>query len=123
MKSIQQIQNTINGRNGNSSNFFESFYDREQKRTTNRSIARVPRCSIGKDPMQEKVDDYRMAFKGSSTINWCDKCKIGLANERRLVEFVNAVVRRLSKRKSQWMIRITEYADRLLEDLDKDRLS
>ncbi|HPF95016.1 MAG TPA: class I tRNA ligase family protein [bacterium] len=100
--------------------FFDSFYDREQKRA--RPIDQLPEylVSIGKDPMQEKVDDYRMAFKGSSTINWCDKCKIGLANE----EAVGGVCERcgspvVEKEKSQWMIRITEYADRLLEDLDK----
>ncbi len=52
-------------------------------------------------------------------INWCTSCKIGLANE----EVVNGVCERcgsevVRKVKSQWMLKITEYADKLLEGLD-----
>ena len=52
-------------------------------------------------------------------INWCTSCKVGLANE----EVVNGHCERcgaevIRKVKSQWMLKITEYADKLLEGLD-----
>ena len=60
-----------------------------------------------------------MAYKAKTKINWCLSCKIGLANE----EVVNGVCERcggqVEKRdKEQWMIAITKYAQRLLDDLD-----
>ncbi len=52
-------------------------------------------------------------------INFCTGCKVGLANE----EVVNGVCERcgspvVQKEKSQWMLKITEYAQRLIDDLD-----
>jgi len=60
-----------------------------------------------------------LAYKTSMPVNWCTSCKCVLANEE-VVEGVcercgSAVVR---KEKSQWMLRITQYADRLVDDLD-----
>ena len=60
-----------------------------------------------------------LAYKDKKAINWCKSCKIGLANE----EVVNGACERcggeVEKRdKEQWMIAITKYADRLLEDLE-----
>lgn len=60
-----------------------------------------------------------LAYKTSQPINWCLSCKIGLANE----EVVNGKCERCGgatekRDKEQWMIAITKYADRLLEDLD-----
>ncbi len=60
-----------------------------------------------------------LAYKAEMPINWCTSCKIGLANE----EVVNGVCERcgsevVRKVKSQWMLKITEYADKLLEGLD-----
>jgi leucyl-tRNA synthetase len=60
-----------------------------------------------------------LAYKAAIPINWCTSCKIGLANE----EVVGGVCERcggevVRKVKSQWMLRITEYAQRLLDDLD-----
>lgn len=60
-----------------------------------------------------------LAYKTTLAINWCTSCKIGLANE----EVVNGVCERCGGRvekrdKEQWMIAITKYAERLLEDLD-----
>ncbi|MEG1658608.1 MAG: leucine--tRNA ligase [Oscillibacter sp.] len=60
-----------------------------------------------------------LAYKASMPVNWCTSCKIVLANEE-VVEGVcercgGAVVRR---EKSQWMLAITKYADRLIDDLD-----
>ncbi len=60
-----------------------------------------------------------LAYKAEMPINWCTSCKIGLANE----EVVNGVCERcgsevVRKVKSQWMLKITEYADKLLEGLN-----
>ncbi|MBR4732185.1 MAG: leucine--tRNA ligase [Lachnospiraceae bacterium] len=60
-----------------------------------------------------------LAYKTEMPINWCTSCKVGLANE----EVVNGVCERcgsevVRKVKSQWMLKITEYADKLLEGLD-----
>ncbi len=61
-----------------------------------------------------------LAYKKEMSVNWCTSCKVVLANE----EVVNGVCERCSgevvhKVKSQWMLKITEYAQRLLDDLDK----
>ena len=60
-----------------------------------------------------------LAYKKEMAVNFCTSCKVVLANE----EVVNGVCERCSsavirKVKSQWMLKITEYADRLIEDLD-----
>ena len=59
-----------------------------------------------------------LAYKTTMPINFCTGCKVGLANE----EVVNGVCERcgsevVQKEKSQWMLKITEYAQRLIDDL------
>ena len=66
-----------------------------------------------------KLFNAGLAYKTEMPINWCTSCKVGLANE----EVVNGVCERcgaevVRKVKSQWMLKITEYADKLLEGLD-----
>ncbi len=61
-----------------------------------------------------------LAYEKEMPINWCPSCKTGLANE----EVVNGCCERChsevtQKNLKQWMLKITAYADRLLEDLDK----
>ncbi len=61
-----------------------------------------------------------LAYEKEMPINWCPSCKTGLANE----EVVNGKCERCGadvtkKNLKQWMLRITDYADRLLNDLDK----
>ncbi len=60
-----------------------------------------------------------LAYKAEMPVNWCTSCKVGLANE----EVVNGLCERcgsevVQKVKSQWMLKITEYAQRLIDDLD-----
>ena len=60
-----------------------------------------------------------LAYKKEFPINWCPSCKVGLANE----EVVNGGCERcgnevVKKIKNQWMLKITAYADRLIDDLD-----
>ena len=63
---------------------------------------------------------HDLAYKATMPINFCTGCKVGLANE----EVVNGVCERcgspvVQKEKSQWMLKITEYAQRLIDDLDE----
>ena len=63
---------------------------------------------------------HDLAYKASMPVNWCTSCKCVLANE----EVVNGVCERcgapvIRKEKSQWMLAITKYAQRLIDDLDK----
>ena len=62
---------------------------------------------------------HDLAYKATMPVNWCTSCKCVLANE----EVVEGVCERcgapvIRKEKSQWMLRITKYADRLIDDLD-----
>ena len=62
---------------------------------------------------------HGLAYKKEMSVNWCTSCKCVLANE----EVVNGVCERcgsevVRKVKSQWMLKITAYADRLIDDLD-----
>ncbi len=66
-----------------------------------------------------KLFKARLAYKKEMPINWCTSCMVGLANE----EVVNGVCERcgspvVRKVKSEWMLKITEYADKLIEGLN-----
>lgn len=66
-----------------------------------------------------KLFEKGLAYKKETSINWCTNCKIGLANE----EVVNGVCERcggevVRKVKNQWMLKITDYAEKLIKDLD-----
>ena len=62
---------------------------------------------------------HGLAYKTTMTINYCTSCKVGLSNE----EVVNGKCERcgsdvIQKEKSEWMLKITDYAQRLIDDLD-----
>ncbi len=66
-----------------------------------------------------KLFEKGLAYKKEAPINWCTDCKVGLANE----EVVNGVCERcggevIKKVKNQWMLKITDYAEKLINDLD-----
>lgn len=66
-----------------------------------------------------KLFENGLAYKDKMAINWCPSCKVGLANE----EVVNGCCERcgaqvVRKDKEQWMVAITKYADRLIDDLE-----
>ena len=66
-----------------------------------------------------KLYEKGLAYKKEMAVNWCTSCKCVLANE----EVVGGVCERcgsevVRKTKSQWMLKITAYADRLIDDLD-----
>ncbi|MBU2634951.1 leucine--tRNA ligase, partial [Patescibacteria group bacterium] len=61
-----------------------------------------------------------LAYKAKMSINWCPSCKIGLANEEVIDEKCERCGKRVTrKEKEQWLLKITKYADRLIQDLDK----
>ena len=67
-----------------------------------------------------KLFEKGLAYKSEMPINWCTSCKVGLANE----EVVNGVCERcgsevVRKVKSQWMLKITEYAEKLIDGLEE----
>jgi leucyl-tRNA synthetase len=67
-----------------------------------------------------KLYEKGLAYKKEMPINWCPSCKVGLANE----EVVNGNCERCGspttrRRISQWVVKITEYADKLIDGLDK----
>ena len=66
-----------------------------------------------------KFFEHHLAYKATLPINWCSSCKIGLANE----EVVNGSCERcgsevVRRDKLQWMLKITEYADKLIQGLE-----
>ncbi|MEG2382875.1 MAG: leucine--tRNA ligase, partial [Oscillospiraceae bacterium] len=85
------------------------------------------RCVDTTDPQYYKwtqwifiqMFNHGLAYKNKMPVNWCTSCKCVLANE----EVVNGVCERcgsevVRREKSQWMLKITEYAQRLIDDLD-----
>ena len=63
---------------------------------------------------------HGLAYKNEMSVNWCPSCQVGLANE----EVVDGKCERcgtevVHKMKNQWMLKITEYSDRLIDDLDE----
>ena len=85
------------------------------------------RCVNTSDPLYYKWTQWMflqmykkgLAYKATMSVNWCTSCKVVLANE----EVVEGVCERcgapvIRKEKSQWMLAITKYAQRLIDDLD-----
>jgi len=71
-----------------------------------------------------KLFEHGLAYEADEPINWCPSCKTGLANEDLddgKCERCGSVVEQ--KKLRQWKLRMTAYADRLLEDLDKEKLN
>ena len=85
---------------------------------TARSTPPTPSTISGRSDLHPAVQEGP-CYKKETTVNYCTGCKVVLANE----EVVNGVCERcgspvVQKNKSQWMLKITAYADRLINDLD-----
>ncbi|ALC07064.1 Leucine-tRNA ligase [Corynebacterium deserti GIMN1.010] len=112
---------------------FNSWFDTEQQKA--RPIAELIELlesgemktkggadynELGSVEKQKAVDDYRLVYRSNSTVNWCPGLGTVLANEEVTAdgrsERGNFPVFR--KNLSQWMMRITAYSDRLIDDLD-----
>ncbi|MEM0925154.1 MAG: class I tRNA ligase family protein, partial [Planctomycetota bacterium] len=100
---------------------FDTWFDHEQQ--TGRPIAELPIPadvqSDGESAVQDYIDSKRLAYLDDALVNWCPQLGTVLANEE-VVDGKSEVgghpVKRIPLR--QWMLRITDYAERLLEGLD-----
>ena len=102
--------------------FYGAYFDEVEERARPVSEMPIPDqvSAQGPDAVRQYVDDRRMAYKAETTINWCPKDKVGLANEEAQGGVCERCGTPVEQRvKSQWMIRITKYADRLLKGLHK----
>ena len=101
--------------------FFNSFFDDIEGRAMPIDELAIPTAvsAHGPEAVRAWVDSHRMAYKAETVINWCPRCKIGLANEEAQGGTCERCGNEVEQRtKAQWMIRITKYADRLIKDLD-----
>ena len=94
--------------------FFKSTFDEKKQKAM---FVKKPDASV--PPTTDPRQPTRLAYKDKTTINWCPSCKIGLANEEAIGGVCERCGGSVEKReKAQWMIAITKYAERLLNDLD-----
>jgi leucyl-tRNA synthetase len=96
-----------------------SWYDREQGRA--RPIAELPIPAQieaqGEAAVRAYRDEHRLAYLHEAPVNWCPDLRIVLANEE-VAEQVDAGHEVIRVPMRQWMLKITEYAQRLIDDLD-----
>jgi leucyl-tRNA synthetase len=96
---------------------FNSFFDEAEQKA--KPIEQLPIANgLSDSERQRCIDDRRLAYMASATVNWCQALGTVLANE----EVVGGVSERgghpvIRRPMRQWMLRITKYAERLLEDL------
>lgn len=97
--------------------FFNSFFDETEQKA--RPIEQLPIPEgLSEEDKQKFIDDNRLAYEAEVPVNWCQALGTVLANE----EVVGGLSERgghpvIRKPMRQWMLRITKYAERLLEDL------
>ncbi len=100
--------------------FYNSYFDKTQNKARPIGELTIPEDikNGGESAIKAFADAERMAFKAKTAINWCPSCKIGLANEEAQGGVCERCGTPVEKReKEQWMIRITKYADRLIDEL------
>ncbi len=96
---------------------FGCYFDEEQQKA--RPIEELPIPEgLSEDEKRQYVDDHRLAYQADIPVNWCPELGTVLANE----EVVGGVSERgghpvIRRPMRQWMLRITKYAERLLDDL------
>ena len=97
---------------------YNSFYDKKQNKAVPISELKIP--DEYSDDKELYIDSKRLAYVDVIDVNWCEELGTVLANE----EVIGGLSERggfpvIKKPMKQWMMRITEYANRLLEDLDE----
>jgi len=97
--------------------FFNSYFDEAEQKAKPIEQLLIPEGLSGSEK-QRFIDDHRLAYEAEVPVNWCPALGTVLANE----EVVGGVSERgghpvIRKPMRQWMLRITKYAERLLEDL------
>lgn len=97
--------------------FYNSYYDEQKKQARPITELTIPE-GLSETERRHFIDQHRLAYESNEPINWCPSCQTGLANE----DLENGKCERCGsdieqKSLRQWVIRITKYADRLLDDL------
>ncbi len=97
--------------------FFNSYFDDKENKAKPIEQLAVQQ-GVSEIERQKYIDDHRLAYQAEVAVNWCPELGTVLANE----EVVGGVSERggfpvIRKPMRQWMLRITKYAERLLEDL------
>jgi len=98
---------------------WKHYYDREAKKAKPIEELPIPAdvTAQGEAAIAAYRDDRRLAYLHEAPVNWCPALRIVLANEE-VAEHVEQGYEVVRQPMKQWMLRITEYADRLLEDLE-----
>ena len=99
--------------------FFNSFFDKTEQKARPIEELRIPK-GLSEQDKQRFVNDHRLAYIAAAPVNWCPALGTVLANE----EVIGGVSERgghpvIRKPMRQWMLGITNYAERLLKDLDE----
>jgi leucyl-tRNA synthetase len=97
--------------------FFNSYYDESERKAKPIEQLPIPH-GLSQAEQQAYIDDHRLAYEAEVPVNWCPALGTVLANE----EVVGGLSERgghpvIRRPMRQWMLRITKYAERLLEDL------
>jgi leucyl-tRNA synthetase len=99
--------------------FFNSYFDDAERKAKPIEQLQVPQ-GLSEEERRKYIDNHRLAYEAEVPVNWCPALGTVLANE----EVVGGLSERgghpvIRKPMRQWMLRITKYAERLLEDLDE----
>ncbi len=99
--------------------FFNSYFDDHEQKAKPIEQLPIPQ-GLSEEDKRKYIDDHRLAYEAEVSVNWCPALGTVLANE----EVVGGLSERgghpvIRKPMRQWMLRITKYAERLLEDLDE----
>ncbi len=97
--------------------FFNSYFDKSEQKAKPIEQLHIPE-GLSEEQKRQYVDDRRLAYEAEVAVNWCPALGTVLANE----EVIGGLSERgghpvIRKPMRQWMLRITKYAERLLEDL------
>ena len=97
---------------------YNSYYDKKLNKAQPIEKLKIP-SNISQEKMDEFIDSKRLAYVDVIDVNWCEELGTVLANE----EVIGGLSERggfpvIKKPMRQWVMRITDYADRLLQDLD-----
>ena len=96
---------------------FNSFYDKKAKKARPISELEIPpELAKNKKKIRDYTNSKRLAYLSNAPVNWCPELGTVLANEE-VEEWTHKGYRVERRPMQQWMLRITAYADRLLEDL------
>lgn len=96
---------------------YNSWYDRDEDIAKDISELEIPSELTDDSEIREYVDSRRLAYISMQPVNWCEELGTVLANEE-VEEWRGKGYEVERKPMRQWMLRITEYADRLLKDMD-----